>query len=205
MARAGRRIGSACGVEEAWHSWRLVQVILERGEFFLERSERFFFELWFFSSEDGGESAALGTREFDRVHFVFFEGFVGEWRDGFSAFGECLRVNADFVLCMRVGAEVNEVEQVVEVNLPVPLGVEGKWQIDSRKFACEAGSKHLFVVFISIRVRLFEFLDKFQRVFERDGFVAAALFVDLGLKANLFGFWEIEFIFHDTVSAADFV
>src|SRR5207249_2732631 len=49
--------------------------------------------------------------------------------------GDDARVGADLVLRVRIGPHRQEVEQVVEVDLPVPLGVGGEGEIDPRELA----------------------------------------------------------------------
>ena len=47
-------------------------------------------------------------------------------------------VDPDLVLRVRVGAQAQEVHQVVQVGLPIPLGIGGERQVDARQLAGEA-------------------------------------------------------------------
>ena len=72
------------------------------------------------------------------AHPVVLEGGVGQGEPVLDAGGDHLGIDADFVLSMGVGAQAQEVEEVVQVHLPVPLGVDVGGQVHPGEFAGEA-------------------------------------------------------------------
>ena len=69
------------------------------------------------------------------VQNVLFERYVGKRRDGAGVLGHHLGVDADFKLRVRVEPEPQKVKKVVQVDLPVHLGVQGQRQVDAGEFA----------------------------------------------------------------------
>lgn len=80
------------------------------------------------------------------VEVVVLEGLGGDGDDGLDQFVHRGGVVADFLLGVGVHAEGEEVEEVVEVDLPVPLGVAGDGEADAGLFAGDTFFEKLFVL-----------------------------------------------------------
>ena len=63
---------------------------------------------------------------------------MGGGDPGFDGFEHGFGVDADFVLGVFVGAEGQEVQEVVEVGLPIPLGVGVEREVHAGELAGEA-------------------------------------------------------------------
>src|SRR5690606_3822049 len=81
--------------------------------------------------EGGRDGRELRAREGAAVEYVLLERRVGEGADGLHGRGDGVTVGPDLVLRVPVEAQAQEVEEVVEVDLPVHLGVERERQVDA--------------------------------------------------------------------------
>ena len=109
---------------------------------------------------------------------------------------------------MGVGAQAQEVEEVVEVHLPVPLGVDIGGQVHAGEFPGEALlavlGDHLLVVVVGARGVVAEVVEDalgflaFQRL-------APALVVGRRLRGEVFAGGDVEFAVEDRVAGGVFV
>src|SRR4029453_3987848 len=85
--------------------------------------------LWVFRIQ-GPDDLSFDARKLHGVPSVVLEGFPDDWhpfRDNFLP--DKNRVRANFLLGMGIHAQLEEVEQIVQINLPVRLGIRREWQI----------------------------------------------------------------------------
>src|SRR5271154_2808643 len=64
-----------------------------------------------------------GTGKGNRLKPVLFEGFVGCWYPPAHDVQDDIRIGPNLILSVRIGTKPQKVHKIVEVNLPVPLGV----------------------------------------------------------------------------------
>ena len=95
--------------------------------------------LWVFRGQ-GSDDLRFDTRQVHRVLSVVKERFPDDWhpfRDDVLPDDE--RVGANFLLGMCIHSQMEEVEQIVEINLPVCLGIRRKREILPRLLTRHAG------------------------------------------------------------------
>src|SRR5207249_4532305 len=80
-------------------------------------------------------AVVTAAREVRAAKLVVHPGLEAERRDPLQHTRNDAGEDADLVLRMRVGAHGEEMEQVVEVDLPVPLRVGGKREVDACQLA----------------------------------------------------------------------
>lgn len=134
---------------------------------------------------------------------MLFEGFPGEGGNRLGALGHGFGEDSDFILSVVVESEGEEMEEIVEIDLPIPLGIEGEWQVVSGDFSGEALFDHLLIVLVDGGLVLLHFLDHGLGVVE--DFVVSGLFVVGALAPHFLDAWDVEFVLHDGISAADFI
>ena len=78
----------------------------------------------------GGEACAADA--------VIHEGGMGDGQPGFEDIEHRFGIDADFVLRVRVGAQRQEMQQIMQIDFPVPLRVIIERQIHARQLAREA-------------------------------------------------------------------
>jgi hypothetical protein len=91
--------------------------------------------LWVFRVK-GSEDFSFDARKLHGVLSVVKERFPDDWhpfRDDFLPDDD--RVRANFLLCMCIHSQMEEMEQIVEINLPVRLGIRREWKILARLLA----------------------------------------------------------------------
>ena len=87
----------------------------------------------------GPDDLNFDARKLHGVLSVVPEGFPDDWhpfRDDFLPDED--RVRANFLLGMCIHAQMEEVEQIVQINLPVRLGIRRERQILARLLARHA-------------------------------------------------------------------
>src|SRR5262245_34059435 len=87
----------------------------------------------------GPDDLSFDARKLHGVPSVVKKGFPDDWhpfRDDFLP--DKNRVRANFPLGMRIHAQMEEVEQIVQINLPVRLGICRERQILARLLARHA-------------------------------------------------------------------
>lgn len=130
---------------------------------------------------------------------VLFEGLVGERGDCFGALGDGFGIDPDFVLGVGVASEPDEMEEVVQIHLPIPFSVKRQGKIGPCYFTRQAFINHAKIVLVELALVCLK-LGK-HLVGLGDQFVAASLLVVRALIPHLAGFWHIEVILHDGVAA----
>ncbi len=135
---------------------------------------------------------------------MLLEGLEGQWADRTDHGGHDVAVRADLVLGVPVQPQAEEVEEVVEVDLPVHLGVEAERQVDACQLARDAVLEQGLVVLVGA------VLVGSQRADHPLGRCRlhrplASLAVARALGAHLDGARQVELVAHHRVASADFV
>ena len=149
-------------------------------------------------------------------HAVLDEGVVADRAPALQRVEHGLGIDADLVLRMGVGAQREEMHQIVEVGLPVPLRIEAERQVHAGEFAREARAlgverrpalslvQHLEIVLVDqLGVLL-------QQAEDPLGFLArqhlvAALPVVRALGREMLGPGQVELVVEDRVARGIFV
>jgi len=136
---------------------------------------------------------------------VALERLVGQRRD--RAGGRCQRrrVLADLPLRVRVHPKREETEEVVEVHLPVPLGVERQRQVDAGQLPGEIVLQQGLVGRVGGVLLLLEKVEDAALELPRHLGVVAALLVVGRLPPDLRRRGHVELVGHDAVAAGDLV
>jgi hypothetical protein len=132
---------------------------------------------------------------------VALEGGVGQRAGGLDDLGHGTAVFLDFPLGVAVHAQLQEVEHVFEVHLPIPLGVGRERQVDAGQLAGDFGVDHRIIVTVHVLLILLEQLDLLVLQLGRNVLGIAALLVVGALEADLIARRQVEFILHDRVAA----
>ena len=90
----------------------------------------------------GAKRLDLQAGKADGVEVVIQEGLGRDGDDGLDEGEHGVGVVADLLLGVRVHAQREEVEQVVQVDLPVPLGVDAQRQPDAGQLPGDALVQH---------------------------------------------------------------
>lgn len=142
------------------------------------------------------------------THAVVLEGAVGGGDPVSDDFADGVGIDADFVLGMGVGAQAQEVEEVVQVYLPVPLGVDVGGQIHAGKLSREALlaalSDHLFIMVIAAHGIVAQITQDTFGFFSAER-LTTALVVDDRLGGKRVGRGDVEFAIQDRVAGRVFV
>ena len=109
-----------------------------------------------------------------------------------------LRKDLDLQLRMRIKAQRKEVEDVVQIALPIPLGVNAHWKSRTRQFARHALLRQANVILIE----KFSLLQELHELLSRANIdrLVAALSVGLGLLTHRINVRAIEAIRNDRVA-----
>lgn len=116
-----------------------------------------------------------------------------------------LCVDSDLILCMGIKAELQEVEQIMEVHLPVPFGVEAQGKIDSAEFPRDT---HIQEFLVGIIAPLLVFAKNGENLFSHlwiDWLSGSSLLVVITLEIDMGGIGLVALITHDTVPSADLI
>ena len=109
---------------------------------------------------------------------------------------------------MGVGAQAQEVEQVVQVHLPVPLGVDIGGQVHPGQFPRQPLlallRQHRLIVVIGAAGIGFQHFQHAGRFFARQH-LAPALIVDRALRGQVFGCRNVELAVQDRIAGRVFV
>src|ERR1700722_19813037 len=164
-----------------------------------------------FAGEHALDHLNSGGGDGGGVHAVFEEGGVGEGNPALESADHRVGVGADFVLGVGVGAQGEEMHEVVQVGLPVPLRVEIQGQVHAGQLAGEAGPgrvdrvaggvfvEHLGVAGIgALGVFAQQVEDAFGGVAFED--IAAALTVGGGLGGEVLGRGDVELVIQDGIA-----
>src|SRR5690349_21286746 len=84
------------------------------------------------------DSAERILRQRYRMQAVLLESFRRQRHPFSEHVQHGVGVDPDLVLRVRVGAQAEEVHEVVEIDLPIPLGVEVEAQVHARELARQA-------------------------------------------------------------------
>ncbi len=140
-------------------------------------------------------TASAGRGERHRAQPVLQKRRVRERHPTAHRLQHRLGVDADLVLRVRIGAQAQEMQEVVQVDLPVPLRVGGERQVDAGQLASEAEAalvQHLLVVRVAALGVLAEQLEDVRRVIGRQH-VAPPLPVARRLHGQLLGRRQVVF------------
>jgi len=72
------------------------------------------------------------------AHAVFHEGVVADRAPAPERVDHHVGIDADLVLRVGIGTQRQEMHEIVQVGLPVPLRIEGERQVHARQFARQA-------------------------------------------------------------------
>jgi hypothetical protein len=117
---------------------------------------------------------------------------------------EHLRVTAYFQLRVGVQTEFQEPEQVMEVYLPVPFGVQGQGQIDPGQFTGHALIYECAVIAVSPPLALLQPGPDLPGEGGVQGF-SPALLVVRTLEGYIPAFGDVKIVFHHRIAAGYFV
>src|SRR5271166_1248080 len=87
------------------------------------------------------------------VHHVVAESLMHDRHPAFDDAENRLRVHPYFVLGIGIGPEVQEMQQVPEIHLPVELGVDPDRQVNPREFARNAVAARVYRVSLLVLVQ----------------------------------------------------
>ena len=96
-------------------------------------------------------------------------------------------------------------EQVVQVDLPVHLGVERERQVDAGEFAGDAVLEQALVGSVDVGLLRGQAVDDRAPEVRRNLVVGAPLLVALRLEAHLVRLRDVEFVLHHRVASRDLV
>ena len=109
---------------------------------------------------------------------------------------------------MGIGPQTQEVEQVVQVHLPVPLRIDIGGQVHPRQLARQALlavlAQHLLIMVIGAAGVGFQHFQHARRLFARQH-LAPALIVDGALRGQMFGGGNVELAVQDRIAGRVFV
>ena len=139
---------------------------------------------------------------------VILERTIGERHPVGDDLAHGLGIDADLVLRMGVGAQAQEVEEVVEVYFPVPLGVDIGGQVHASQLSGQSRlpvlGQHFLIVVVRARgVRFQDFEDAFG--FGALKHLSPPLVVDGGLRGECVGLGDVEFAVEDRIAGGVFV
>ena len=115
------------------------------------------------------------------------------------------RVLADFALRVRIEPQHEEAEQVVQIDLPIPFGIERERQGDARDLPGKAEIDQLFVARVGNLRTFFQNLLNLRRGLRGEGSAGTTLFVVIALRSERFGLGQEKFVPQYRVTAGDFV
>ncbi len=136
---------------------------------------------------------------------VLFEGLEGQGRHGLDDGRHRVAVGADLVLGVPVDPQPEEVKEIVEVDLPVHLGVEAQGEVDAGELPGYLVFEQLLVVVVDELLVLLEHADDLLLQLSGHLVVAATLPVAAALLPHLVAARQVELVAHDAVAAADLV
>jgi hypothetical protein len=150
------------------------------------------------------------------AHAVFQEGIVADRAPALERIQHGLGIDTDLVLRMSIGAQRQEMHEVVEVRLPVPLRIEAERQVHAGELARESGALGIerlaaFALVQHLEIVLVDELGVLlQQVEDLLGFLArqhlvAALPVHRALGREMLGLRNVELVVEDRVACGIFV
>jgi len=143
----------------------------------------------------------FGSRKAHSLQDMFFETCGGSRRYRACDVQNYLSILADFALGVLIEAEHKEAEEVMQVDLPVPFGIERKRQCDARDFPGETKVEKALVLLVGELAAFFQNCTDSFGGCRVEWNVCTALFVVFALRRERLGLWDEKFIFHDGVAA----